>query len=303
MARRSVNGFLLLDKPIGLSSNQALQSAKKLFQASKAGHAGSLDPIASGMLLLCFGEYTKFAQFLLDADKRYIVTGKLGERTETADSEGAVISTRPVSPISIEALEKVLQPFRGEISQIPSMYSALKHNGEPLYKLARQGITVERAPRQLTIHDLTLLELTDTTITLSVHCSKGTYIRNLIEDIGEALGCGAHVIALRRTQIGGFTEDRMTSLPQLESLRDEHSFENLDKCLVGLNCASAFYPEVQLTESMTFYIKQGQAVFVPKAPSSGMIILKNPQGDYLGVGHILDDGRVAPKRLFTRAIS
>ena len=197
-ARRDVNGILVLDKPIGLSSNAALQEAKRLFYAKKAGHTGSLDPLATGVLPLCFGEATKFSQFLLDANKRYQATVTLGVATSTGDYEGEVIEEKAVDRFNDQELEAALDQFRGEISQIPSMYSALKVNGQPLYKLARQGIEIERKARQVTIFNLELLENPGVELVLDIHCSKGTYIRTLAEDLGKVLGCGAHVSSLRR---------------------------------------------------------------------------------------------------------
>jgi tRNA pseudouridine55 synthase len=215
-----IDGILLLDKPIGISSNQALQRVKRLFRAKKAGHAGTLDVLASGMLVICFGKATKMSKYLLGADKYYRFTAKLGEKTTTADSEGEVLETRSTEHVTQELIESILAKFRGEISQIPSMYSALKYKGQPLYKLARQGITIERKPRQVVIHELKLLAWSKTQLSLDVRCSKGTYVRNLAEDIGEALGCGAHVIALRRLAVGNFTAAQMVTIEKLQELRD-----------------------------------------------------------------------------------
>jgi len=195
---RPVDGIVLLDKPIGLSSNQALQRVRRLFRAARAGHTGALDPLATGMLPLCLGEATKFSQFLLDADKRYITCIQLGKGTTTGDREGDVLTDLPVPELTDEALESVLNRFRGEIEQIPPMYSALKHEGKPLYEYARQGIVIERKRRQVTIADLTLVSRTADTLTLDIRCSKGTYIRTVGEDIGEMLGCGAHLHSLHR---------------------------------------------------------------------------------------------------------
>ncbi|NNG14462.1 MAG: tRNA pseudouridine(55) synthase TruB, partial [Gammaproteobacteria bacterium] len=218
---RNVSGIVLLDKPLGLSSNKALQEVKNLFFARKAGHTGSLDPLASGLLALCFGEATKISNFLFDANKRYRATGKLGEVTTTGDAEGEVVETRPIPELDASKLEAALEPFRGEISQVPPMYSALKHKGEPLYKLARQGIEIEREARQVTIYSLSLVELTADTFTIDIECSRGTYIRTLIEDIGNALGCGAYVTALRRTGLGPFGEADMVTLDALKAVYEE----------------------------------------------------------------------------------
>jgi len=229
---RPVDGILLLDKPLHLSSNQALQKVKHLFQAKKAGHTGSLDPLATGMLPLCFGKATKLAQGLLGVDKKYVVTAKLGEMTTTGDAEGDVIETKPVPAVTIEALQAVLMRFTGEIQQTPPMYSAVKMGGKPLYELARQGITVERQSRPVTIYVISLKELALPFVTLEVHCSKGTYIRTLVEDIGRALGCGAYVTALRRTVVGNFLEDSMLTLDQLRELFDQGGFGALDQQLL-----------------------------------------------------------------------
>ncbi len=229
-SKRHVDGMLLLDKPAGITSNAALQEIKRLFQAKKAGHGGSLDPLATGMLPICFGRATKLSQGLLTADKSYVVTAKLGVKTTTSDAEGEIISERPVPEISKADLDQRLDRFRGVISQIPSMYSALKYKGQPLYKLARQGITVERKPRELTIHKLCILDLSDDLMQLEIHCSKGTYVRTLVDDIGEMIGCGAHVIALRRFRVGDFKESDLVTYEHLFQYRND--LEELDKFLL-----------------------------------------------------------------------
>ncbi len=230
---RALDGILLLDKPLHLSSNQALQKVKHLFQAKKAGHTGSLDPLATGMLPICFGKATKLAQSLLGADKKYTVTGKLGEVTLTGDAEGEVIQTRPVPEMTLENLQIALARFKGEISQIPPMYSAIKLNGKPLYELARQGITVERQARVITVYAIELKELALPFITLDVHCSKGTYIRTLIQDLGEVLGCGAYVSALRRTCVGQFLENQMVTMEQLKAWFEASGLSELDQQLLS----------------------------------------------------------------------
>lgn len=294
---RKVNGILLLDKPVGISSNAALQEVKHLFKAAKAGHTGNLDPLASGMLPLCFGEATKMSAYLLDADKVYIGTCKLGVRTSSADAEGEVIATREVPPLTEEQVLAVLERFKGEIEQIPPMHSALKQNGQPLYKLARQGIEVERKPRTVTIYSLELLGMSADELELSVHCSKGTYIRTLVEDIGEVLGCGAHLSRLRRTKVGPFLEGGMITLDELHRQAEEEGIESLDRHLLPLDSALGDYPEVKLTANSLFYVKQGQAVQVPQAPTSGWVRLCDSTGAFIGVGAVLDDGRIGPKRL------
>lgn len=285
----------MLDKPVGMTSNAALQRAKRLFQAQKAGHTGSLDPLADGLLPVCFGAATKVSAFLLDADKRYWVRIKLGVTTTTADSEGAVVETRPVTGIGEAELQGVLQRFEGEIEQIPPMYSALKHKGERLYKLAREGIEVEREPRRITIYSLKLLACDLPEFELEVHCSKGTYVRVLAEDIGAALGCGAHVTALRRTGVGPYREEGMVTMEALERGAAEGS-QTLDALLLPTESAMGQWPEVRLSPDSSFYLRQGQPVLVPNAPVEGWVRLYDADG-FIGVGEILDDGRVAPRRL------
>lgn len=293
--RRAVNGVLLLDKPVGLSSNAALQTVKRLFNARKAGHTGSLDPLASGLLPLCLGEATKVSGYLLDADKSYRFTCRLGATTATGDAEGEVLETRPVPPLDQDQVEAVLERFRGGIDQVPPMYSALKHQGQRLYKLARQGVEVERQPRRVTIHRLELIGLEGEFLTCEVHCSKGTYVRTLAEDIGRILGCGAHVSELRRTGVAPYDADQMVTLDQLRELA-EQGFEALDRCLLPVDTALQSWPAVHLNDDSAYYLNGGQAVMVPRAPTSGWVRLY--QGEqFLGLGEILDDGRVAPRRL------
>ncbi len=295
---RDISGIVLLDKPAGMTSNAALQQVKQLFNAGKAGHTGSLDPLATGMLPVCFGEGTKVSPFLLDADKTYRLVARLGVRTSTGDSEGEVIERRQAQVPSAARLEQVLQRFRGEIEQVPPMYSALKHNGERLYKLARQGVEVERKPRKVMIHRLALLSAEADTLTLEVKCSKGTYIRTLAEDIGEALGCGAHVSQLRRLQVGVFTDpQQMYSLPALQQLA-EQGYPALDQCLFAVEQALSDWPEVVLPQDSAYYLAQGQAVLAAHAPTSGLVRLVAENSGFFGMGQILEDGRVAPKRLF-----
>ena len=297
---RPVNGILLLDKPQGITSNGALQTVKRMYAAAKAGHTGSLDPLATGMLPICFGEATKFSQFLLDADKSYRVTAKLGVVTETGDSDGEVVKTVPVSVTEAQVAE-ALVPLRGEIEQVPSMYSAIKHNGEPLYKLARQGIEVERKPRRVTIYRLQLLDFRGDEVDLEVDCSKGTYVRSLVEDLGAALGCGAHVSALRRLSAGPYPVERMLTLDQLGDLKEQGGFEAIDEKLLPLSTSVADWPAVQLGEDASFYVQRGQAVMASDRPASGWVSLfQASSGDFLGVGEIQDDGMIAPRRLVNR---
>ena len=226
---RNLNGILVLDKPQGLTSNGCLQEVKRLFEANKAGHTGSLDPLATGVLPVCFGEATKISQFLLNSDKRYRTKIKLGIRTDTGDSQGKLISQSDNSQISKKEVERALKQFEGDIEQIPPMYSALKHNGQPLYKLARQGKQIERKARPVSIYNIELLGLDGTELELDISCSKGTYIRTIADDLGEALGCGAHVFELRRLQAGVFVEQDSVSMEELKQMKLENGFEELDK--------------------------------------------------------------------------
>jgi tRNA pseudouridine55 synthase len=294
---RNISGILLLDKPIGMTSNAALQKVKRLYQASKAGHTGSLDPLASGLLPLCLGEATKLSSFLLDADKIYEGVCKLGVKTSTADAEGEVVATRPVPSLSEAQLCTVLEKFIGDIEQIPPMHSAIKMQGQPLYKLAHQGIEVERQPRQVTIHSLRLTRFEGDEFAFELHCSKGTYVRTLVEDIGEVLGCGAHLSALRRTGVGPFELGRASSLAQLEQTAAETGLGGLDRLLIPMELALQQWPAIHLSENSTFYVRQGQAVQVAQAPTSGWVRLFASNDHFLGVGQILEDGRVAPRRL------
>ncbi|MCK4703874.1 MAG: tRNA pseudouridine(55) synthase TruB [Gammaproteobacteria bacterium] len=291
---RPVDGVLLLDKPLGISSNSALQQVKNLYGAAKAGHTGSLDPLATGMLPICFGEATKISAFLLDADKRYRFTCQLGSTTSTGDAEGEVLETRDCSNIKLADVESVLPDFIGEIDQIPPMYSALKHNGQRLYKLAREGVEVERKPRTITIYDIVLHSLEGDLLDLEVQCSKGTYVRTLAEDIGEALGCGAHVAKLRRLSVGPY-EGEMYTAEKLHELFDP-SREALDQILLPIESGVANWPDVHLGADAAFYVGQGQPILVPNAPTEGWVRIYDQQ-KFLGVGEIQDDGLVAPRRM------
>ena len=297
---RDVSGILLLDKPSGITSNDALQQVKRLYFAKKAGHTGSLDPLASGVLPICMGEATKVSAFLLDADKRYQVRCQLGVRTATADAEGEVLETRPVGVYKREQLETVLEEFRGRIEQIPPMYSALKHQGQRLYKLARQGVEVEREPRPVEIYELTVAGQGEDWLDINVHCSKGTYVRTLAEDIGDRLGCGAHVSALRRTAVGPYGDTMLVGLETLRELK-EKDMSSMDTLLLPIESALTQWPDVDLSTDAAFYLQQGQPVLVPHAPTSGWVRLYEGNRSFLGMGEILDDGRVAPRRLMKTA--
>jgi tRNA pseudouridine55 synthase len=297
---RPVNGILILDKATGVSSNHALQAVKRLYFAAKAGHTGSLDPLASGVLPLCFGEATKFSQYLLDADKAYESTFVLGVATTTGDAEGEVLASESAAAVTEGIVEQALEAFRGKIEQIPSMYSALKHNGQPLYKLAREGKEVERKSRTVEVKTLELRGFRpgeQAEVDIYLECTKGTYVRSIAEDLGAALGCGAHVSALRRTKAGPFGIENSVTFNTLEALKQGDKLAEMDQLLLPSDTALDNMPLVQLTESGGFYIRQGQPVQVPNAPGNGMVRVALESGEFLGVGEILDDGRVAPRRL------
>jgi len=296
---RDVHGILLLDKPAGLTSNEALQKVKRLFNARKAGHTGSLDRGATGLLPLCFGEATKFSSFLLDADKHYVAACRLGLETTTGDAEGETVREAPVPALERDDIERVLDGFRGEIEQIPPMYSALKHKGRRLYELAYEGVEVEREPRPVTVYRLELLEFDGGEIVIDVLCSKGTYIRTLAEDIGRALGCGAHISRLRRTGSGPFREDEMVTMEELEKLAAAGSAA-LDRRLLSIDTVIREMPRVEMAETVAYYLRQGQPVIIPHAPTEGMLRIYTEDREFLGVGEVLDDGRIAPRRLVTR---
>lgn len=294
---RDIHGMFLLDKPEGASSNDVLQKVKRLFQANKAGHTGALDPLATGMLPICLGEATKFSQFLLDSDKRYIVTAKLGERTDTSDAEGQVVQTREVLATENEILT-ALDQFRGNILQVPTMFSALKHNGKPLYEYARAGITVEREARPITIFELKFIRYEAPFLTLEVHCSKGTYIRTLVDDLGEVLGCGAHVTMLRRLAVANYPIDKMMSLADLQHLAENVPLATLDSHLLPMDSAVQTLPKLNLTESQTKAVKFGQRVrFENNDQLFGLVRLFSDQQQFLGVAEITPDNVIRPNRM------
>ena len=293
---RNINGIVVLDKARGLSSNGVLQEVKRLYDANKAGHTGSLDPLATGVLPLCFGEATKVSQFLLNSDKKYRARVKLGIRTDSGDSEGRVIDSRSEFVVNRKDVEKALRNFEGEIDQIPPMHSALKVNGVPLYKLARKGETIEREPRRITIYSIELTEFAADELELEIACSKGTYIRTIADDLGQLLGCGAHIIALRRTQAGVFTEQDCVSVETLRAEKEASGFDQLDQHLIPMDEAVAHLPEVILPGITASHIKNGQAVLVRHLPEEGLVRLYEEE-QFIGIGCIDDDGMVAPKRL------
>jgi tRNA pseudouridine55 synthase len=300
---RAIDGVLLLNKPTGVSSNGILQRVKRIYFAQKAGHTGALDPLATGMLPICLGEATKFSQFLLDSDKRYQVTAQLGVRTNTSDSDGEIVEQREVR-VNAQDIEAALQAFRGPINQVPSMFSALKHQGKPLYAYAREGITIEREARPITVYENNFISLEGDMLTLDVHCSKGTYIRTIIDDLGEALGCGAHVVKLHRSQVATYPSERMVSLEQLEALLEQAQQQEiapkylLDPLLLPMDSAVAHLAEVNIPQALGDYLLHGQPLQIAGAPLDQVFRLTiGEQRRFVGIGQVNDDGLVAPKRL------
>jgi len=305
---RAINGVLLLDKPYEMSSNHALQAVKRIYFAQKAGHTGALDPLATGMLPICLGEGTKFSQYLLDTDKTYQVVAKLGVRTTTSDADGDIVSEKAVD-VSEQQLNEALDSFRGTTKQVPSMYSALKYQGQPLYKYAREGIEVPREARDITVFNLELLRFDHDEVELNIHVSKGTYIRTIIDDLGELLGCGAHVADLRRSAVGSYPIAKMVTLAQLEDLLEEANAkeispsELLDPLLLPMQSAVEGMPAVYVDDMSAHYLRHGNPVQAYNAPSEGSVqvyVGENEQdqvAEFIGVGIINDDGQVAPKRI------
>lgn len=290
--KRPISGVVLLDKPAGVSSNHALQQVRRLYQAAKAGHTGSLDPFATGLLPICLGEATKFSHFLLDADKSYCATMLLGVTTTTGDTEGEVLSTADVR-VDRTIFEEALERFRGEIRQVPPMYSALKHQGRALYEYAREGVEIARDARNATIYRLELETLTGDDAVINVACSKGTYIRTLAEDIGKALGCGAHLTALRRLETGGFALAQALTMAQLEAMTPEQ----LDAALLPADVLVQHLPSVTLDQESAFYLGRGQAVWKSGNVPAGLLRLYAESGRFLGLGELDAEGRVVPRRL------
>ncbi|MBA5235906.1 tRNA pseudouridine(55) synthase TruB [Pectobacterium aroidearum] len=300
---RDVHGVLLLDKPQGVSSNDVLQKVKRIFNANRAGHTGALDPLATGMLPICLGEATKFSQYLLDSDKRYRVIARLGQRTDTSDADGNVIEERAIG-FSATELEQALEGFRGTTQQVPSMYSALKYQGRKLYEYARQGLAVPREAREITVYELQFIRWEGDELELEIHCSKGTYIRTIIDDLGEKLGCGAHVIYLRRLQVATYPIERMVTLEQLATLVEQAQAQelspslSLDPLLMPMESPVIDFPEVNLTPVVAGYLKLGQPVQAANTPLNGMVrITEGDAHTFIGMGEIDGDGRVAPRRL------
>ncbi|MCL4111176.1 UNVERIFIED_CONTAM: hypothetical protein GTU68_043089 [Idotea baltica] len=301
MARKKgndVDGILLLDKPLGRSSNSALQKVRYLFNAKKAGHTGSLDPLATGVLPICFGQASKVTAFLLDSDKRYLCTAQLGVTTTTGDKEGDELDTKKVTPFNQDDIEKILTNFRGDIEQIPPMHSALKHNGQPLYKLARQGIEIERKVRHVTIHELNIVTFNEDTITLDVRCSKGTYIRTLAQDIGEAMGFGAHLSMLRRTEVSPFDCSKLYSIEEIEKLAAENALTDL---LLPIDSVLQEFPAMHLDDDEVSLIRNGIKIKRKDTPATDMIRLYTEKDEFLGIGkHATSDSGnnlLIPRRL------
>ncbi|GEK08389.1 tRNA pseudouridine(55) synthase TruB [Pseudoalteromonas sp. McH1-7] len=303
---RAIDGILLLNKPQGISSNKALQQAKGIFFAQKAGHTGALDPLATGMLPICFGEATKFTQFLLDTDKTYVVRAQLGERTTTSDSDGEIVETRPVD-ITLEQLEREIASFLGESDQYPSMYSALKYQGQPLYKYAREGIEVPRKCRKINVYRFTLDEYDEQTqqIQMTVHVSKGTYIRTIVDDLGEKLGCGAHVIMLHRSEVGHYPSDKMITLVELEALLEKARAQEvapstyLDELLLPMDTALVDLPVVDITAEQGIAFGHGQTVTVANLPDG--IVKVVADGKFVGIGERNPQGLLKAKRALSSA--
>ena len=297
---RDVHGILLLDKPAGITSNDALQKIKRNYRAARAGHTGSLDKPATGMLPICMGEATKTSAYLLNADKTYVAVAKLGVVTNTADAEGEILETHSVPDFNQQNLEQVLAQFVGNIEQVPPMYSALKVDGQRLYKLAYQGVEVARQPRPVTIHQIDLVSFDHESLEIHVRCSKGTYIRTLVEDIGNVLGCGAHVSTLRRLSIGPFVEEQMITMENVEK-QVEQGDDALDGLLMPVDSALDHLPPVELSEDASYLLCLGQAVLMPDASgeklSEGLVRIYDQNRVFIGIGTIMDDGRIAPKRL------
>ncbi len=293
--------MIVVDKPPGQTSNAVLQTVKRLYYAAKAGHTGSLDPLATGVLPICFGEATKFSQCLLDADKSYEVEAKLGEQTDTGDAHGECKASMAVPPLEKAAIEQLLATFSGKIQQTPPMYSALKHQGTPLYKLARQGVEVARTPRAVSIHAIELVSYQEPLLRLRVTCSKGTYIRTLVEDIGGKIGCGAHVTQLRRTHSGPYGLDGAVSLAVLESEFEKKCFEAMNARILPAATAVSHWPTIELPDSSAYYLQRGQAVRSPIIPSHRWvsIVVEGEEKRFLGIGEVLEDGLLAPRRLLS----
>ncbi len=297
--QRDIDGILLLDKAVGISSNRALQQVKTLFRARKAGHCGALDPLASGLLPICLGQATRFSAYLLGASKSYRASCRLGQTTTTGDAEGEVLETCPVD-VDIETIEAVLPRFRGRIEQVPPMYSALHHQGRRLYQLAREGKQVERAPRQIEIESLQLVSHSADELVFDVRCSKGTYVRSLAEDIGAALGCGAHLTALRRLAVDEMSLQQSHTFDELQRLAQQ-GFESIDSLLLPVSAALLQFPECSLGPEDSIDIRHGKSIEAGSEQASGLYRLVSTRDGFFGLGEVLDDGRLKAKRLMNTA--
>lgn len=299
---RNITGVLLLDKPMGISSNAALQKVKRLYNAKKAGHTGSLDPIATGMLPICLGEATKFSQFLLESDKAYHVTVKLGDRTATGDREGEVIERVSSEHVTAALLQEAMQQLTGEILQVPPMFSALKHKGQPLYALARKGIEVERTPRPTTIYEFKLLDFSPEQFTCFVKCSKGTYVRTLVEDCAKKLNTVAFVMELRREYVTPYEQAAMVTIEDLERMKVQHGELGLESLMLSITTMVNAYPVVTLTAASAFYFRMGQAIRALPDMLVGRVQVMTEQNEFLGIGAVTEDGRLQPERLLSKAL-
>lgn len=309
---RLINGVLLIDKPQGISSNDVVQRVKRMYQAQKAGHTGALDPLATGLLPVCLGEATKFSQFLLDSDKGYFVTAKLGERTDTSDADGEIVETKAVN-VTENDIRQALPQFLGPIKQVPSMFSALKHEGKPLYYYARQGITIDRPARDITIYDITWHEFNKDELSLHVSCSKGTYIRSLIDDLGQVLGCGAHVKVLRRTEVAHYQSQQMHTFDALEALLDNNEQNDvtqskkcqaLDALLLPMDTSIVNLHKIEISTHQASLFQLGQAIsFVEDNETSTVDVnevvrlYEQTSKRFLGVAFVNENRLLQPKRV------
>jgi tRNA pseudouridine55 synthase len=296
---RNINGIVLLNKAVGGSSNHVLQRVRRLYQANKAGHTGALDPLASGMLPICLGEATKFSGFLLDSDKTYEVTAKLGIRTTTSDADGEVVQTRAVESSEAEILQAISR-FKGKSKQVPSMFSALKYQGKPLYSYAREGITVPREARDIEVFSISDVNIELPLVSMKIHCSKGTYIRTIVDDLGELLGCGAYVTRLHRTRVAGFPTEQMLSMTELENKLAQDGLNALDSLLLPMDTAARQLPELTIAHDLASKVQHGQAIQVPEGVSyhsEQLVRVYDEHSRFLGVGTVKSDGLIYPKRL------
>lgn len=290
---RNIQGVLLVDKPTGMTSNDVLQKVKRFYTAQKAGHTGALDPLATGMLPICFGESTKFSQYLLDSDKRYRVIARLGQRTDTSDADGQIITEKPVN-ITLNDIEKALTYFKGDILQVPTMFSALKYQGKPLYEYARQGITIERDARPISVYENRFINWNNDQLELEIHCSKGTYIRTIIDDLGERLGCGAHIIYLRRLQVSNYPSDKMVSLEFIQQNCD--NIELLDSLLLPVDSPVQDHGKLVLTTEQGNDILLGRSISIEQFSMQDQLVRLYQQNTFIGIGQ-WHEHLLLPKRL------